>query len=320
MALFFALTSGAEEKRGVLALAFDDGYPSWTSIIAPELKAVGGTATGYVNNDRIRNGNPGNLSYNDLLTLQNKYGWEIGTHTYHHSNPAVFVRTRGLKAWLEENLDASINELRAKGLAIRSLVFPFNQSTKELQTEVLKRVSTFRRDDSDPLAYGKDSDGSVPGKAIDIGHYTAMAKIKRMIDKAHDDDEILFLYGHQVLPDSDFATGEVFQVSRRGLIAKSAIPALSNPYLCLAPDMNKEIVFTVMVERIEGNAVFVSNGDLTRYTGPGAKFMIGPCMGLRLSDFREMIRYASEKLYFKTVSGAVEAAPPFSAIKSGKAD
>ena len=113
----------ADEKKGGIVLAFDDGYPSWITIIAPELSSVGGVATGFVNNQRIKFGD---IRFDDLLKLQDKYGWEIGTHTYHHYNAPAYVKQKGLPSWIKDELEASVTELRDHGLKIKSVVFPYN--------------------------------------------------------------------------------------------------------------------------------------------------------------------------------------------------
>jgi peptidoglycan/xylan/chitin deacetylase (PgdA/CDA1 family) len=301
MSVFFTSFAGAAEKQGNLVLSFDDGYPSWIKTIAPELAKAGGVATGYVNNFRIRDGV---LSYEDLRELQNRYGWEIGSHTFNHFDPTLYIELHGLTAWERDELDASINGLRAQGLKVNSLVFPFNKSSAEIRKEVLKRVGSFRRIDKDPLSAGIDRDGSFPGRAIDIEHYVPLKMIYDWIDEAHRTNSDLFLYGHRVLADSEFREGVIKSVKARSLTAAKRIAPLSGTYQCLVPDRKKQFTYTIMITGVEGAAVSVSNGDLTALTKPGAAFIIGPCMATRLSDFRKIMGYAAKRLNFLTVSGA----------------
>ena len=116
-------SSFAAEKRGGLVLQFDDGWTSWATVIAPEVQKVGGVASCFVNNQNIRSGR---ITRDDLLTLQNTYHWEIGTHTWHHLNAPSYIRKNGMDAWMDQELMNSIRERRGMGLDIRSLVFPFN--------------------------------------------------------------------------------------------------------------------------------------------------------------------------------------------------
>lgn len=293
----------ADERRGALVLAFDDGYASWTTIIAPELAKVGGVATGYVTNNRIHSGK---ISFDDLRTLQNTYGWEIGSHAYNHVDPRVFVELHGISSWVKNELLASIDELQAQGLKIYSFIFPFNKYTKELVAEVTKRLESFRRADAYPLARGKREDCSIPGAPIDTGNYVPLKQQFEWVDIAHQKNQLLFLYGHEVLPDNNFFTGTVASVTERTLVAQDKIEILSGGYLCLVPDTSRQIYYAhVRVKSIDGNVIIVANGDLTRLSKPGATFMIGPCNAMRLSDFRAFIEYVSKKLYFLTVYKAL---------------
>jgi len=158
----------AEDKRGRLVLSFDDGHPSWISIIAPELSRVNGAATAYINNTQIHGGL---ISFEALQQLQDDFHWEIGTHTYNHYDAAVYLELYDLPRWTEEELDNAIRELRTQGLIINSLVFPFNKYTKELWEMALTRVSSFRRNGEDSLPNPKEGNRSFPGKSIDLGHY-----------------------------------------------------------------------------------------------------------------------------------------------------
>ena len=293
----------ADERQGAFVIMFDDGYPCWTKIIAPELTRVDGVATGYVNNYRIHSGT---ISFHDLKTLQNTYGWEIGTHTYHHENAEIFVKLHGLSSWVRNELEASIVELRSQGLNVISIALPFNKCNKEIITEINKRLECYRRADDNPITCGKKEDGSIPGRSIDIGQYVPLKKIFDWIDRAHLKNQTLFLYGHQVLPDDQFVHGTVVSYAQYKLIAHEHIKHLSEKPLCLVPDTRCEVHSAgLVVERIDGNSITIGNGDLNRLTRSGATFIVGPCKAIRLSDFRAIIEYSAKKLHFLTVHDSI---------------
>jgi peptidoglycan/xylan/chitin deacetylase (PgdA/CDA1 family) len=292
----------AEEKRGGIVIAFDDGYPSWTKIIAPELARVGGMATGFVNNQRIHFGD---LSFEDLRALQNKYNWEIGDHTYHHFNAPIFVQQKGLSTWIKNELEASVLELQSQGLKIQSFVFPYNAFTKELSVEIMKRFKSFRRDEIFPVTDTINDNGSIPAGEIDISFYVPITLILEWIDFAKQQNKLLFLYGHKVLPDEEFFTGTVNSLSTRTLVSKEKINAISEKDMCLVPDTKKRIYRPVKVETMSGDTINTFQGDLTRMSETGATFIVGPCYGMQLSYFRRMIEYAAEHVPFYTVEQAV---------------
>ena len=302
MALSTALQ--AEEKKGGLCLQFDDGWSSWVTTIAPELKRVDGFATGFVNNQHMESGR---ITAGDLLSLQNDFGWEIGSHTFHHLNAPRFVKEYGIQKWMAEEFDPALAGLQSIGIDVRSLVFPFNAFTPELAEAVKGKVDSFRRADTLAMADGIRADGSLPGTSIDTTLYTPMTLIFEWIDMAHEQNSVLFLYGHRILPDSAFASGHVARVESDKLIAEEPV----------APEFADDLVLVVNLEKrnrkpatyritdIDGNTVTVDRDDLEDFAAEGDSFLIGPAYGTRLSDFRRLIEYASEKLTFYRVRDIV---------------
>lgn len=290
----------AEEKKGGLCLQFDDGWTSWATVIAPELKRVGGLATGFINNQHMESGR---ITAGDLLSLQNDYGWEIGSHTYHHLNAPRFVKQHGVQKWVDEELDPSLSGLRAIGIDVQSLVFPFNASTPELAEAIRGKVTSFRRADSLAMADGIRADGSLPGTSIDTTVYTPLLLILQWIDMAHEQGTTLFLYGHRILPDSAFAIGKIAKVESNQLVAEQAITPEIADDLVLVIDLEKRNrkPTTYRIMKIEGNTVTVDRDDLEDIAAAGDSFLIGPAYGTRLSDFRQLIEYASTRLTFYRV-------------------
>jgi peptidoglycan/xylan/chitin deacetylase (PgdA/CDA1 family) len=295
----------ATREKGVLVLAFDDGYASWMTTVAPELAAVGGTATGYVNNSRIHRGE---LNFSDLVVLQERYKWEIGTHTYHHFDAPDFVKEHGIEKWVAEEVDAAVRELQERNLHVYSLVFPFNRFSPELAKIGYSRFTSFRRTDPYPIANGTRADGSVPGAPIDVAGYSPVDLMCRWVDQAERSKQILFLYGHNVLPDSDFFTGHVAAVSGPTLTTVEDIGLDAGKQdLYLVPDMSRRVYQTSFkIEAIQGKSIRVPGLDLARFTAAGAGCLIGAGYGTRVSDFRRIIQYASEKLQFKTMRDGLQ--------------
>lgn len=292
--------AAAAEKRGGLVLQFDDGWTSWATLTAPEIQRVKGVATGFVNNQNIRSGR---ITKEDLLTLQNTYHWEIGTHTWHHINAPSYVRKSGLESWVKQELVQSITELRGLGLTVHSLVFPFNAYTPELARAVQPFVETYRR--SEPLAVTESlaSDKSIPGTGIDIANYVPPDLLKRWVDLAVQRNAFLLLYGHRILPDTEFATGVVASVTATSLTAQAAVVLPQGANFVLVPDISRRPAlpdcFTVL--RVSGRTIEVDHPDLVANTKPGAAFMIGQSYSTRLSDFRTLLDYAAERMNFYTL-------------------
>jgi len=291
--------------NGGLVLQFDDGWTLWRTLVAPELARAGGKATAYINNQNIHNGR---ITFDDLRALQDEFGWEIGTHTFNHHNAIRYVRQHGLEDWLENQLDRSISEMADEGLHVRQLAFPYNAYTPEISRAALDRVKSYRRADQIAIAPGQRTDGSLPGTAIDLSYHLPTSMILRWIDAAQARGQLLFLYGHRVLPDDHFVTGRVIEVTAREIVADADIVLPTDEGIVLVPDImrsgRRESPGNLTVE---GARIRIPEGgpDLTQMTAPGATFLIGPAYGTRLSDFRVLIDYASERLHFYTVSEAL---------------
>ena len=289
----------AEERRGGLALQFDDGWHSWLAEVAPLVKAHGGVATCFVNNKYIEGGR---IGMEELRQLQDEYGWEIGSHTANHYNAPRYVQTKGLDAWLANELEPSLKLLREGGLRVNALVFPFNASTPEIAGAAMTRVGSFRRETSLALGDRVRPDGSLPGTSIDTTQYAPIDLVKKWIDMAHGRNSVLFLYGHRILPDSAFTTGRVVAVSANAVILDQPVHLDAGEENVLVPDMERRTAMQNIwtVQSVDGSTVNLAE------LAPGAVavgnlVLVGPSYGTRRSDFEEVLRYAAERLHFYVI-------------------
>lgn len=308
--------SAAEERRGGLALQFDDGWTAWLTETAPLIQKYGGTATGFVNDRYFLNGR---ITFEDLRRLQDEYGWEIGTHTANHQNAPRYVQNNGIDAWLANELDPSLARLREAGLRVEALAFPFNASTPEIARAALSRIGSYRRVDPLALADGVRPDGSLPGTSIDTAQYAPVELVKKWIDLAHRRDLVLFLYGHRVLPDSAFTGGRVVAVSGNVVTLDRPVELAAGEEYVLVP-----CVFSRQAAQSQIPVTSAAGADVTVAELPpdgiavGSEVLVGPGYGTRQSDFEEILRYASERLHFYTIADvragrhrlAAAAAPP----------
>ncbi len=301
----FVMILPAQQKRGGISIAFDDGYPSWINIAAPELQKVGGVATVFVNNQRVHSGY---LTFDDLRKLQNYYKWEIGTHTYHHFNSAKYVEKYGIDRWLKDEVEKSISEFQSNGInRIRSIVFPFN-SFNELTSKIAyEKFNSFRRYSPLPLTNKLYNDKSYPGTSIDLGYYIPLRQVKMWINFAKMQDKIMFVYSHEIFEEDHYIKGEIISVGDDYIIAKDDFKPLNHNALCLVPDTNTRIQNTdLKVKGFSGRKILIDNNNLKNVAKSGTKFIVGPCYGMQRSYFEELIKYAAKKVKFYTVSEAVE--------------
>ncbi len=300
LCLSAVLPTLAAEKRGGLVLQFDDGWTEWRTELAPELAQWGAKATVYVNNKYVA---AGRITIEDLRILQDQYGWAIGSHTVNHHHAPRFARQHGVERWVAEELEPSIAEFSAAQLAIRSLVFPFNESNPELESAALQHVECFRRRDRLAIAGDIRADRSFPATSIDSTQFTPLPLLKQWVDLARSRGELLFLYGHRVLPDDAFTTGRVVAIEGASVIVDTDVVLKPDEEYALVPDTEQRGLGAQppRVLRAEGRRVITDNPNLAQMTKPGAAFLIGPSYGTRLSEFRELMAYAAERLNFYTL-------------------
>jgi len=302
LVLLAGLWTGCAHAGGALVLMFDDDCRNWLAVAAPALAAVGGRATAYVNNECVHRGE---ASFADLRLLRDRYGWEIGTHTYHHQDAPRLAERIGVDAWLARELDAALKELRAQDLSPRSLAFPFNRFTPGLLAAARTRVESVRAVSRFPVTAGLAPDGTFPAAPIDMNHHVPAALLRQWVDLAASRGHNLYLYAHSIAPDTDFASGKVVEVEPYRITAARPLGPVATGQACIVADVKRRMSNTIKLDRVDGSRVFAAKGDLRRLTAPGAEFFIGPCYSTRASDFRELVEYARTRLRFETVSGSL---------------
>ena len=268
----------------------------------------GGRATVFVNNQYLESGR---VTLDDLRSLQDDFGWEIGTHTFQHQNAIRHVQVHGLESWLGSHLARSLDELRGAGLQVSNLVFPFNAYTPEIAAASRAAgIASYRRADPYALGSGLRPDGSLPGTSFDLTRHVPLEVLMQWIDMAHTRGQLLFLYGHRILPDEAFVTGRVAEVRTHAIVAGTGVVLPKYEDVVLVPHLGRRGT-TASIGGLkvaaDGRTIIAPEGshDLTRLTTPGATFLIGPAYGTRMSDFTNLLNYAAERITFYTVADIV---------------
>lgn len=149
---------------------------------------------------------------------------------------------------------------------------------------------------------------------MDMAAYVPLPLLRKWVDMARDQDQFLFLFGHRVLPDAEFATGVVVSVSERELIAEAPVAFKCSEDTVIVPDISRRSMAAepFHVVKCEGKVISVDHTDLRQATAAGATFLIGPTYGMRLSDFRALIEYAAPRVKFCRVRDVVKSRQPAS--------
>jgi peptidoglycan/xylan/chitin deacetylase (PgdA/CDA1 family) len=131
------------QTDGKVSFTFDDGFLSTFTNALPILSARGIPGTEYVTTGFIDSGMTGDgfaaMSWDQLSSLQNQYGWEIGSHTVTHPQ----LNTLPLDQVAQE-LVQSKQELSSHGINATSFASPYGEVNDEVVAESLKTYSSHR--------------------------------------------------------------------------------------------------------------------------------------------------------------------------------
>lgn len=122
-----------------LALSFDDNYVDAWVALRPLLQAHHARVTFFVSRyDTFSEDQRASLQ---LLAAD---GHAVEAHTVRHLRAPDYVEAHGLAAYLRDEVDPSIDGLRADGYEVTAFAYPFGARTGELDDAIARRVSVLR--------------------------------------------------------------------------------------------------------------------------------------------------------------------------------
>ena len=128
-----------ETHRGAIALAIDDNAIDDWYALRPVLAQYDAHITFFVS----RWAQQGPQQIDELMQLAAD-GNELEPHTVNHLQPLPYVAANGIDAWLENELDPSIQIMRDHGLTPQIFAYPFGQRDDELDAAVFTRLPVVR--------------------------------------------------------------------------------------------------------------------------------------------------------------------------------
>ena len=182
--------------RGIVTIAFDDGYDSDYTHARPVLDRYHFPATSYVVGSLV--GGPGRLSVAQLKNLQDLNGWDIASHSYTHSN-----LTERAGSEIDTDLDLSKQFLVQNGLYRGSEHFAYPNGifdSDELRSLVQKYFKTART----ALGPSETLPPSDPHRlrAMMVVNTTPPAEVSQQVQAAIAGGDWLILVFHKIV-DSD---------------------------------------------------------------------------------------------------------------------
>lgn len=209
VSLASAQTQSATPKPRV-SFTFDDGFKSTVTQAAPTLAEFGYSGTSYVVTDCIGMTTTPNtcqadrdtayMSWDDVASLQNTYGWEIGSHTKTHpylatSDPSDQPQEITKDQMIQE-LALSKQALNARGYAADSFATPYGDYDQETLEEIAKYYSSQRGFGDVGYNAWPYSDYYLHVQQVQSG--VTVAQVQAYVDRAIANNEWLILVFHNI--------------------------------------------------------------------------------------------------------------------------
>lgn len=217
----------AVNNTAKVSFTFDDGLSS--SILAAQtLQKYGYTGTNYIITNCVgmkANSSANNcaadatkdyMSWQDISTLHNTYGWEIGSHTVSHPLLAAADNPSMTGTTLDYEILQSQLTLKANGFDAMCFATPYGDYDNQAISVVAKYYNSFRA--FQDLTYSTDTITNnfpyySPRSSYPYNNYlltvlpvqgdVTVAKVKSYIDQAKANNQWLILVFHEIKADND---------------------------------------------------------------------------------------------------------------------
>jgi peptidoglycan/xylan/chitin deacetylase (PgdA/CDA1 family) len=193
-----------------ISFTFDDGYSSVLSQAAPTLAKYGLKGTSYVitgcvgmikaPNTCKANTDKTYLTWAQIKSLQNTYGWEIGSHTVTHpylaSTDPEEQPTKLTAAQVTQELANSKAALAAQGITANAFATPYGDYDMPVLAQIAKYYSTMRGFADQNNNIWPHNDYLLNDMQVQSG--VTVAQVKARIDQAITNKQWLILTMHDV--------------------------------------------------------------------------------------------------------------------------
>ncbi len=192
--LLVFLTAGmanAVQPESMVTFTFDDGARPIYDNALPILNNAGLKAVFFGETGPLNSGEDWVVSWDEVREIQNKYGWEIGSHSITHP-----YLTQVSDEQLEKELKVSKEDFAAQGIAVRGFSTPYG----DWDTRVISAISKY-------YEWNRDAWGGANSWPYDNYHITVReptnatpaSEVRGWIDEAISNKKWLVLLFHGVV-------------------------------------------------------------------------------------------------------------------------
>jgi peptidoglycan/xylan/chitin deacetylase (PgdA/CDA1 family) len=228
-----AFVQAADPRIAKVSFTFDDGLASAMTQAAPTLQKYSLTGTNYVITSCVgmtktpntchADTNKSYMTWDQLKTLQNTYGWEIGSHTATHpylaSSDAGDGQPNKLTATqVAQELSKSKSDLTSHGFNVTDFASPYGDYSYPILAEVAKQYASHRGFwDQNTNTYPYN-DYILSVKQVQAG--VSVTDVKTAIDQAIANKQWLILVFHDIktkpsnkVDDYEYSTTNLDQIA-----------------------------------------------------------------------------------------------------------
>ncbi len=186
-------------------MTFDDNYIEDWFAITDLLIANRVNATFFVSE-------AGNLTPNEILLLQKlkNYGFEIGSHGFHHTNAVEYLTNHTLDEYYKYEIKPAISLMDSLGMKPTSFAYPFGKSSDTLDQFLLNYFKILRHvpieqfapptkeaDEINEIFYKANGKRYTAGLGIDINYQISLEQLSGAFQRAKNNNEIIILFAHR---------------------------------------------------------------------------------------------------------------------------
>ncbi len=177
--------------QAAVTFTFDDGLASTYTRALPILRDLGIKAVMYHNTGYT--GKSGYMTWTQIQELQNKYGWEIGSHSVTHPLMSTLTDSQ-----IKTEVEQSKKDLTAHGINPVSFATPYGDYDNRVVAAIAKQYAAHR-----PF-HDRESDNTYPYNQYminvqSIEKSTTITQAKSWIDHAKATNTWLVLVVHEVV-------------------------------------------------------------------------------------------------------------------------
>ena len=186
----------ASLTKGYVSFTFDDGDKTLNSNVLPIFSKYSLPGTSYIVTDYVGDG--AHVTWDQITTLQSKYGWEIGNHTKSHKS-LIGLTDQGV---MDELQGAQTAFLAHNIKNVQALAPPFGDF--DARTLSLMKLSGFLTSSRQAWTEGDSFNTSAnfnPWEinVVSLKSNVTVSQVKALIDAAVKDKKWLVLVLHQIV-------------------------------------------------------------------------------------------------------------------------